>query len=401
MIAETAKQIAPETSDERKTAAVAMQNTPPSKQAVRIEDAASIRAVLRSAFTRQAGFGVELIDKNRTLHNPPVVFSDGEHHRRQRSATARFFSPKVVSTRYRPLMETLSEDIVGRIRDAGQADLGGMTMELAVGVAADIVGLTNSDPKGLARRLDAVFRNTGSEGGNVVARALGLVWRGFCVTNFVLRDLRPAIKARRKQRSEDVISHLLDQDYSEKEILTECLTYAAAGMVTTREFIVVAAWHMIDRPELRERFLAAGEPAQIVMLEEILRAEPVVGIIARRTTDPIDLPGGIGRLERGELVELDVRSGNGDASIVGAGANRIDFDRSVPDRHGGAMFSFGDGVHRCPGAAVAMFESAVFLDRLLRLPGLRLLSKPGLGWADVIKGYEIDRAVVCCDHPVN
>lgn len=27
------------------------------------------------------------------------------------------------------------------------------------------------------------------------------------------------------------------------EILAECITYGAAGMVTTREFIAVVAWH--------------------------------------------------------------------------------------------------------------------------------------------------------------
>ena len=51
---------------------------------------------------------------------------------------------------------------------------------------------------------------------------------------FYVCDVRPAIVARRRERDEDVISHLIDQDYTDPEILIECVTYGAAGMVTTR-----------------------------------------------------------------------------------------------------------------------------------------------------------------------
>ena len=49
---------------------------------------------------------------------------------------------------------------------------------------------------------------------------------------FFWLDVLPAIKVRKRQPREDVISHLLAQNYSDTEILTECVTYAAAGMVT-------------------------------------------------------------------------------------------------------------------------------------------------------------------------
>ena len=48
------------------------------------------------------------------------------------------------------------------------------------------------------------------------------------------------IHTRRHQPQEDVISYLIEKGYRNREILTECVTYAAAGMVTTREFICVA-----------------------------------------------------------------------------------------------------------------------------------------------------------------
>lgn len=95
------------------------------------------------------------------------------------------------------------------------------------------------------------------------------------MTEFFVRDVRLAIEARRVQRRDDVISHLLDEGYSDVEILIECVTYGAAGMVTTREFIGMAVWHMLDDPALRERYLAdcspAAEKARYEVLEEILR----------------------------------------------------------------------------------------------------------------------------------
>lgn len=54
---------------------------------------------------------------------------------------------------------------------------------------------------------------------------------------FFLLDVRPAIAARRREPREDLISHLISRGYSDMNILTECITYGAAGMVTTREFI--------------------------------------------------------------------------------------------------------------------------------------------------------------------
>jgi cytochrome P450 len=56
--------------------------------------------------------------------------------------------------------------------------------------------------------------------------------------------------------------------------------------------------------------------------------------------------------------------------------------------------SFGDGPHRCPGAAVAMQEVAIFLEQLLRVPGLRLERSPTMTINPVSTGYELRNAVI-------
>src|SRR5450631_703266 len=70
------------------------------------------------------------------------------------------------------------------------------------------------------------------------------------------------------------------------------------------------------------------------------------------------------------------------------------------DRHGGAnkasasLMSFGDGPHRCPGASVALQETAIFLERLLRVPNVHLVRAPTVGWNPLISSYELRGALI-------
>ncbi|MCK9904538.1 cytochrome P450 [Frankia sp. Cpl3] len=191
-----------------------------------------------------------------------------------------------------------------------------------------------------------------------------------------------------------MISHLIEEGYPEKAILIECMTYAVAGMVTTREFIVMAAWHLFDNDSLRARFLAADETEHVGILEEILRLEPVAAMVHRRATEDADL--GTGSATKGELLAVDIRAANVDPESVGECPHSIHPDRAKRMRTVGSFMSFGDGSHRCPGAQVAMNETRVFLDRLFRLPGLRLEHEPEMTWCDGLMSYELRGATVSC-----
>jgi cytochrome P450 len=69
-------------------------------------------------------------------------------------------------------------------------------------------------------------------------------------------------------------------------------------------------------------------------------------------------------------------------------------------KQSGSYMSFGDGPHRCPGAQLALHETRVFLDKMLRLPGIRLTKRPRVGWDESIMGYELrDRHLRPCLTP--
>jgi len=384
--------------DERKSASLAASSEARVKRlaggGVKIESFTLARQILRSGGTRQAGFMAELVQRASAKGSTPVLFQEGEVHQKQRAATARFFAPRVVTSRYRQIMNDLSDQLMGRLQKTGRADLADMSLEMAVAVAAEIIGLTNSSLAGMSARLNSFFTRGTSRRTGVVDKVSSFFRNQFALLGFYWLDVKPAIRARRRAPKEDVISHLIEQGYSNREILTECMTYGAAGMVTTREFIVMAAWHLMERDALRARFVETDEAGRIAILEEVLRLEPVVGALYRRTQREMVLEGDGEeiRIPAGTLVDLDVRAANSDPVVAGECPYQLMPDRATKAASG--AMSFGDGNHRCPGAAVALQESAIFLDRLFRLPGLRMEKPPAQEWNTLTVGYELRNAIV-------
>ena len=102
-------------------------------------------------------------------------------------------------------------------------------------------------------------------------------------------------------------------------------------------------------------------------------------------------------MKEGELLCVSIRDASTDEAITGSCPFDLDPDRAKRMKVVGPYMSFGDGPHRCPGAQVALHETRVFLDRMFRLPGIRLVSEPRIIWNAYIQGYELRGAVVACD----
>ena len=370
-----------------------------SNELVRIRGIQLARQILRSDGLRQAGFMAEIANRFTRRGRAPVLFQEGEAHRKQRIATARFFAPKVVATRYRQLMLEQSKRLMNDLRSTGRAQLDSLGLELSVAVTAEIVGLADRWSPGLANRLSS-FCNKEQQNSGRLANLTRMVLALYRMIRFFFCDVMPAIRSRRTVQRNDIISHLIDQGYSNWEILIECITYGAAGVATTRELIVVAAWHLFDRMDLRMRFLDGDEIDRIAILEEVIRLEPVVGLLYRRAEQNLllDNNGRAESISAGTLLAIDIRAVNVDPSAAGICPHRLDPDRRIEDhKFPGSLMSFGDGPHRCPGAAVALLESAIFLEHLFRVPGIRLTQLPTMTSNPLIESYELRGAIVECN----
>jgi cytochrome P450 len=350
------------------------------------------RTILRSPDTRQAGFNAEMITNIPGQSNQPILYQEGKAHQLQRKQTARFFTPKTVSDNYRQLMEKLSDELVARLKRKKEVDLSRLTMGLAVRVAGEIVGLTDSRLPGMDKRLEAFFENDFEQGKGSLFERVKLLLNQHSMLTFFYLDVKPAIEARKKHPKQDVISHLLEQKYSDSEILIECVTYGAAGMITTREFISAAAWHLLEQPALRARYIAAPEEERHEILHEILRLEPIVGNLQRWTTKDITVKVDEQEITIPEnaLINVHLHGANSDENVVGDFPHVVYPDRTINgDNIPTMIMSFGDGVHRCPGAYVAIQETDIFLSRLLALDNLRIKQKPCVTWSELVTGYEI------------
>ncbi|MDT0548349.1 MULTISPECIES: cytochrome P450 [Streptomyces] len=356
------------------------------------------RAVLRATGTVQAGLGIETVENLPSGLRRPVLYRDGPEHREHRRQTARFFTPRRVDERYREVMVRAAEVQIGRVRAAGRAHLADLSFHLSIEVAASVIGLTESRP-GIRHRLERFFPEKFGRPG--LTSLHGIYWLLRQTANWLrvyLADVRPAVRARRRRRRDDLISHLLDEGCSAAEILGECLTFAAAGMVTTREFINAAAWHLFTDGALLARYRGADEAGRLAILHEILRLEPVIGRLRRRTTAPLELDGGDSpvTVPAGALVDVDIERANVDARAMGGRPERICPGRPVSEGSGAAGLSFGDGPHKCPGAHIAILETDIFLSRLFALPGIRMAAPPKVGFKDEIAGYELRGCAVEC-----
>jgi cytochrome P450 len=155
---------------------------------------------------------------------------------------------------------------------------------------------------------------------------------------------------------------------SDAEIRDELLTLLVAGHETTATALSWAIERLVRHPDKLERLRAealAGEDAYITAtIQETLRLRPVIVLVARRLTEPVELGGY--ELPAGASVTPSIYLIHRDPEIY------PEPERFLPERFLDnppgtyTWIPFGGGVRRCLGAAFAQFEMAVVLKELVK-----------------------------------
>jgi cytochrome P450 len=196
------------------------------------------------------------------------------------------------------------------------------------------------------------------------------------------RDLRayvrPVLAARRAQRGDDPLSEVVHADIggrtmSENEALGAATHLMIAGLDTVSSLLGFVMMYLAREPAHR-RALAA-DPASIPeACKELIRRFPVV-IAAREVRADVELHGVL--LKQGDMVALPTMLFNLDPAEF-PDPLAADFGRAVP-----ATCTFGNGVHRCPGAILGRSELAIALEEWLkRIPAFEIAP----GEAPQVKG---------------
>lgn len=346
------------------------------------------RTILKDTAADQAGFLAGHAGNAQGAVHPPVLYMKGDEHTEMRRATAKYFTPTAVNS-YGPMIAKLADDMLAELLRKGEMNLDDLSLRLAVQVASNVVGLTDSRLPGMEKRIEA-FVSTGLDGApdarNRVSPVRDLSMGG-AVGLFFLLDVKPAIEVRKQAPKDDLISYLLERKYSDQDILTECITYATAGMITTREFITLAAYQMLQRPQLRANYVHGTEKERHAILHELLRLDPVVTMLYRKTEADTEIGGQT--YPAGTTFAVNIQAANADPDIMGADAEAICPHRQLPRGVQPQGLAFGDGPHRCPGAFLAIKESDMFLRRLLLWNDLQIVKHPSVGYNEIVKGYEL------------
>src|SRR5207248_9351212 len=108
----------------------------------------------------------------------------------------------------------------------------------------------------------------------------------------------------------------------------------------------------------------------------------VTSLNQRKNDDiKIEINGTLVFIPVGEKIDLHVYDANMDEEVVGELPLALCPGRELKGDHVPEMvMSFGDGTHRCPGAYIAIQETDIFLQRLLAIDSLRIVSKPSMRW---------------------
>jgi cytochrome P450 len=194
------------------------------------------------------------------------------------------------------------------------------------------------------------------------------------VDELIRREIAERRAAEDLEQRDDVLSLLVAARHedgspmSDAEIRDELLTLLVAGHETTATALSWAMERLVRHPEKLERLRTetrAGEDAYLTAtIQETLRLRPVIVIVIRKLTEPVELGGY--ELPAGARVTPSIHLIHRDPKIY------PEPDRFLPERFLDnppgtyTWIPFGGGIRRCLGAAFAQFEMQVVLRELVK-----------------------------------
>jgi cytochrome P450 len=273
----------------------------------------------------------------------------GTQHRRYRALVQPSFVPAKAEWWITNWINRTVHSLIDNFADTGRA-------ELNVDFAAAIPVLTITGSFGVAVEQALVIR-----------QSLGN-------PDAVIEILSPIVDARRAKPQDDLISVLVEAEYtdedgvshalSDPEIYSFAMLLLAAGSGTTWKQMGITLTALLQRPDV---LAAVRDDRQLLRpaIEESLRWMPTDPMFSRWVTRDIDFHGV--HLPAGSVLHICLGAANRDP----ARWDRPDeYDIHRPPK---PTLAFGSGPHICIGMHVARAEMAVGIGALLdRLPNLRL-----------------------------
>ncbi|NKQ56215.1 cytochrome P450 [Amycolatopsis sp. K13G38] len=290
---------------------------------------------------------------------------DDPRHVRMRSLVSRGFTPRRVRDLEGRIGELTRLHLDAALGDDEFDFIGAFAGKLPMDVISELLGVPAADRDRLRGLADAVMHRE--------AGVLDVPPAAIEASLELVQYYSDMLAERRKQRTEDLASALLDAEIdgdrlTDEEIIGFLFLMVVAGNETTTKLLGNALYWGWRNPDEVAKVLA--DPALVPdWIEETLRYDTSSQIIARTATTELEYYGRT--VPGGARVLLLIGSANRDEDVFpGAGTYRIG---RAPAQQ---IASFGGGVHFCLGAHLARLEARIALTEIVRR----------------ISGYEIDEA---------
>jgi cytochrome P450 len=199
------------------------------------------------------------------------------------------------------------------------------------------------------------------------------------VDELIYREIAERRRAGDVGERDDVLSMLVgarhedDSPMSDEEIRDELLTLLVAGHETTATSLAWAVERLARHPEKLERLrvevTGGREEYLTATIQETLRLRPVISIVLRKLTEPVEIGGY--ELPAGVSVAPCVYLVHRNPEIYPEPMRFLPerFLDNPPGTY--TWIPFGGGVRRCLGASFAQFEMAVVLRELVKRHQIR------------------------------
>ncbi len=199
------------------------------------------------------------------------------------------------------------------------------------------------------------------------------------------RLLYEEISARRAEddleERDDIMSLLLQARHedgspmSDVELRDELMTLLVAGHETTATALAWGIERLVRHPDklerLHEEALDGGDEYVDAVAKETLRLRPVIPIVVRRLTEPVEIGGYT--LPAGWKVAPCIYLMHRHASIYDPDPSAFRPERFLEQPAGTyTWIPFGGGIRRCIGASFAVFEMKTVLSAIARAVDLRV-----------------------------
>lgn len=294
--------------------------------------------------------------------------TDPPRHDRLRALSQAAFLKRNLEHMVEPALE-LADRALDRIIDQKRFDfVTDFSSQITVGVLFRAMGISQRDPAEIRRQAVLSISTDKARKGRNEEQIAAFQQLG--------EFLASEVEARRKQPSNDLITHLAEAEIdgerlTDREVVLTTATFVMAGVESLSSFMTMFALNLHDYPEARRRIIA--DPTLIApAIEESLRFNTSAQRFKRTVKREVTLHGK--KLRVGDKVALAYGAGNRDWRKF-PDPDIYDIDRR-PTGHLG----FGAGKHFCLGSQMARMVTELAMRRFLeRVPEFHLTAE-SLDW---------------------